>query len=77
MSDGSNYQLDQLLSLGKDCSTFLDYDHIKGGVTFDLDLGQCGMEVTSTKFRKQDFIQFEKKMQIRQTLPGEVTPQIV
>ena len=70
--DGSNYRMDQDLTLGRNCSTFLEYDPIKGGITFDLKLGDCDMTAKSIKTKKQKFIQFNQILSVAQKQPHKV-----
>jgi len=64
--------MDQDLTLGRNCSTFLEYDPIKGGITFDLKLGDCDMTAKSIKTKKQKFIQFNQILSVAQKQPHNV-----
>lgn len=69
--DGSNYRLDQDLTVGRNCSSFLKYDPLLGGVSFDLRLGECGMVAATVKAKRQNYIKFSQTLAVSRANPDK------
>ena len=70
--DGSNYQLDHDLALGVNCSSYLHYDALRGGLWFDVKLGTCGMRNSVQTVGRSDFIGFSQTLSIVRKEPLKV-----